>query len=270
MKGKFIKNIEPVKRIIRSILIAMLDVAIILITIMIIYHIHISNKIETSSVCTESIENSTEIYSTEVQNYTNSSGVIAEIVPNIADIVTSSECIEQSNNKEIEIKIAEADAKINALDITDKMQWFIQYKQIQIDYSDYIDMDITIYDVFSSDELQLLFEIVEAEVTGEDHFQSKVNVASVIFNRFEYDTNDDFPDTLTEILKDKNQFSSYADGRYKKVTVTETTILACEYAWQIGESVNECVYFDSCNGNSWADRNREYVFTDSVGHSFYK
>ena len=269
MKGKFKKNIEPVKGIICNILSSTLIVAIILSTL-VFYNLHKSNKKGISSVYSDSSEYSTETELIKVKNDTNSSGVIAEIVPNIADIVTSSECIEQSNNKEIEIKIAEADAKINALDITDKMQWFIQYKQIQEDYSEWIDTNETIYDVFSSDELQLLFEIVEAEVTGEDHFQSKVNVASVIFNRFEYDTNDDFPDTLTEILKDKNQFSSYADVRYKKVTVTDTTKLACEYAWQIGESVNECVYFDSCNGNSWADRNREYVFTDSVGHSFYK
>ena len=174
---------------------------------------------------------------------------------------------EGKEEQERELYIKEATDKIAVLDASDKMQWFIEYKAIQEEYSEWIDVDETIYDYFTEEELQLLFRVVEAEVTGEEHFQSKANVASVIFNRL---FSEEFGNDLTEILTQKAQFSSYHDGRYMRVVVTETTILACEYAFQIEDSTNGALYFDSCNGNSWASGAREYVFTDSVNHAFYR
>ena len=115
--------------------------------------------------------------------------------------------------------------------------------------------------------MELLFRIVETEVRGDENFDEKVNVASVIFNRIEHE---DFPMTLTDVLTEYPQFSSYISGAYRNVEVTDTTILACEYAFQIGDTTNGALYFDSTNGNSWADRNKEHIFTDGVGHSFYK
>lgn len=164
-------------------------------------------------------------------------------------------------------KIQEANVKIDALDKTDKNEWFKNYKAIQEEYVDYIDPDETIYDYFSENELNLLFKIVETEVRGDGNFNEKVNVASVIFNRMKHD---DFPTTMNDVLTEYPQFSSYTSGAYKNVTVTETTILACEYAFQIEDTTNGALYFDSTNGNSWADRNREFLFKDYVGHSFYR
>ncbi len=166
-----------------------------------------------------------------------------------------------------EQKQNEMEEKINNLNQEDKMQWFIDYKELQEEYSSWIEPSKTIYDEFSKKELQLMFQIVEAEVTGESHFQAKINVASVIANRLK---SSDFPESISEILTEKSQFSSYSDGRYNEVEVTQTTILACEYAFQIHNSVNGALYFDSCNGKSWARCNRTYLFTDSVNHSFYK
>lgn len=164
--------------------------------------------------------------------------------------------------------IIDCNLKLNELQFReDKMQWYTEYKEIKKMYSAWLDEEKTIYSTFARSELDFLFQIVEAEVTGEGYFQSKVNVASVIFNRIK---SDEFPDTLTSVLKEKYQFSTYSDGRYKKVKVTEETILACEYAFEIYNSVNGSLYFDSCNGTSWANYNKEYVFTDEVGHSFYK
>lgn len=112
-----------------------------------------------------------------------------------------------------------------------------------------------------------MFRIVETEVRGDINFNEKVNVASVIFNRIEHD---DFPASITNVLTEYPQFSSYISGAYKNVEVTNTTILACEYAFQIEDTTNGALYFDSTNGNSWADNNRDYIFTDSVGHNFYR
>lgn len=167
-------------------------------------------------------------------------------------------------------KIQEAVTKINALDTSDTKEWFKNYKEIEREYSEWVDPDESIYDYFNSYELELLFRIVETEVRGDTYFDEKVNVASVIFNRIGHD---DFPMTLTDILTQRSpspQFSSYISGAYKNVEVTNTTILACEYAFQFGDTTNGALYFDSTNGNSWADKNREFLFKDNVGHSFYK
>ena len=147
------------------------------------------------------------------------------------------------------------------------MEWFKKYKEIQDEYSEWIDKDETIYDYFDTSELDLLFHIIETEVRGENNFDEKVNVANVIFNRIKHE---DFPTNLIDILTEYPQFSSYTSGAYKSVEITETTILACEYAFQFPDTTNGALWFDSTRGNSWADRNREYIFTDSVGHSFYR
>lgn len=167
----------------------------------------------------------------------------------------------------VESKIAEAQERIELLDTSNKQEWFKKYKNIQEEYAEYVDTDETIYDYFSEEDLQLLFQIVETEVQGEENFIEKANVASVIFNRLFHE---EFPLTLVEVLTEYPQFSSYSTGAYKDITPTDTTILACEYAFQIEDTTNGALWFDSTNGNSWADRNRTYLFTDEVGHSFYK
>ena len=192
---------------------------------------------------------------------------IISIEQNANSIVSTGNDIQQNEIDIVSEKIFEAQQRINALECEDTMEWFKKYKEIQDEYSEWIDKDETIYDYFDGSELDLLFHIVETEVRGEDNFDEKVNVASVIFNRIDHE---DFPMNLIEILTERPQFSSYISGDYKNVTVTETTILACEYAFQFPDTTNGALWFDSTRGNSWADRNREYIFTDSVGHSFYR
>lgn len=144
--------------------------------------------------------------------------------------------------------------------IEDKKEWFIAYKSIVEEYSYIIDPPETIYDYFSKEELDLLFYVVQAEVGDEYSFESKVNVANVIFNRFYHER---FPDTLSDILV-CDQFSSIADGRYREVEVTEDTILACEYAFILDDTTDGCLFFDSNN-----TLNYQFVFNDSA-HNFYK
>lgn len=60
-----------------------------------------------------------------------------------------------------EEKYEEAQEKIEKLDKSDKKKWFIEYKKIQEEYSEWIDPDETIYDCFTEEELDLLFKIVE-------------------------------------------------------------------------------------------------------------
>lgn len=174
---------------------------------------------------------------------------------------------EPTKEKLIADKIIESQMRIDTLSSENSIEWFKSYKEIQIEYSEWIDPDETIYDYFDEFELDLLFRIVETEVRGENNFDEKVNVANVIFNRIKHE---DFPTNLIDILTEYPQFASYTSGAYKNVEITETTILACEYAFQFQDTTNGALWFDSTRGNSWADRNREYIFTDNVGHSFYK
>ncbi len=206
------------------------------------------------------------------ENSNLDNNLTAGITTNISTILKKSmsqDIADIVSKKQLDM-IKEANLKINALDRSNIEEWFKNYKAIQEEYSDWIDKDETIYDYFNQDELELLFRIVETEVRGDENFDEKVNVASVIFNRIGHE---DFPMTLTDILTQRipsPQFSSYISGAYKNVEVADTTILACEYAFQIGDTTNGALYFDSTNGHSWADRNREYIFTDAVGHSFYR
>lgn len=166
-----------------------------------------------------------------------------------------------SINFEIDNAIEEMNYEMTEIEtITDKKEWFIAYKSIIEEYSYIIDPPETIYDYFSEEELDLLFHVVQAEVGDEYSFESKVNVANVIFNRFYHER---FPDTLSDILV-CDQFSPIADGRYREVEITEDTILACEYAFMLEDTTDGCLFFDSNNTLSY-----QFVFDDEA-HNFYK
>ena len=197
-----------------------------------------SENIKTESVAVQAAVKSTEM---SLENF-----VIEQPVSINFEINTA---IEEMNQKMTEIET-----------ITYKKEWFIAYKSIIEEYLYIIDPPETIYDYFSEEELDLLFHVVQAEVGDEYSFESKVNVANVIFNRFYHER---FPDTLSDILV-CDQFSPIADGRYREVEVTEDTILACEYAFILDDTTDGCLFFDSNN-----TLNYQFVFNDGT-HNFYK
>lgn len=192
---------------------------------------------------------------------------VAGVTENIFSIIENATVQAKIISKKQTDMLNEALMKVDLVDRSNTMEWFKNYKSVQEEYSDWLDKDETIYDYFDSNELELMFRIVETEVRGDVNFNEKVNVANVIFNRIKHD---DFPEFITEVLTEYPQFSSYMSGDYKKVAVTETTILACEYAFEFEDTTNGALYFDSTNGNSWADKHRQFLFKDSVGHSFYR
>lgn len=122
----------------------------------------------------------------------------------------------------------------------------------------------TLYDTYSEEELELLFRVVEAEIT-DGSLKQKTHVASVIFNRLKAGW---CGGDLTKNLMAKRQFEVVTNGRYKKMTVTEDTILACEIAFK-EDTTQGALYFDSTKGKSWAHKNCEFIFSDGV-HWFYK
>ena len=135
--------------------------------------------------------------------------------------------------------------------------------EIRVEVIEY-DLPETIYDVFTENEQEIFFRIVEAEATGLKLSQ-KINVANVILNRID---SDKFPNTMKEVVFADGQFSPIGDGRYFEVEITKETIKACEKAFEEKDTTKGSLYFD-CAKNSWASNNKEFVFSDKK-HCFYK
>lgn len=115
--------------------------------------------------------------------------------------------------------------------------------------------EITIYDLFSDEEIQLLFKTVETETFGAD-YESKKNVASVILNRVEQ-----YGQTLKETITAPNQFC------YGKNNISESTIKACEDALNNRGNVLGALFFRSDKRpETW--NGKTFKYTDG-NHNFY-
>ena len=205
----------------------------------------------------------------EKNNIISKPEIITELTTELAEEKESTFISEEESTSSTEIKIEDIyhkiDKEVSAIPydfFLEKYEWFKEYKKIIDKYPKA--MFVTIYDVFTKEELDLLFRVVQAEV-GDYDFMSEANVASVILNRHYYYKTD-----LTSILLAEYQFATITNGMYLKVEVDEETILACEYVFLFGDTTNGAMFFDSTNGNSWAAHNREFIFRDSAGHDFYK
>lgn len=125
----------------------------------------------------------------------------------------------------------------------------------------------------SEEDYENMLRIVEAEAGCEDR-TGKLLVANVILNRVK---NDAFPDTITEVVFQKEkglcQFSPITDGRFYTVKVSEETI----------EAVNAALYGEDCSEGAlyfmareyadrdkaaWFDKNLTKLFTYG-GHEFF-
>ena len=144
--------------------------------------------------------------------------------------------------------------------IENKKEWFLAYKDIVFKYVEWIDQPETVFDEFSADEVRLICQVVETECYGKT-FESKCNVASVVFNRLE---DGRFGETITKIVTQKEP-KQFAYGRTK---LTEDSILAVQYAYEIGDTTQGALYFHS-NKKTDTFNKRKWIFTDNAGHHFY-
>lgn len=128
--------------------------------------------------------------------------------------------------------------------------------------------------IISEEEFAEFVRVVEAEVTGtnpfnvsyEEAFKCKLHVAQVILNRVESDL---FPDTVHDVIHQRNAFTPLLDGRYYTVDISQVTIDACRAALlsSTPDTTQGCVFFSS--GTTECSYGY-YVFTDEVGHSFFQ
>ena len=169
---------------------------------------------------------------------------------------------EQNQSMQYELIISEIQKEMDELKaIEDKMEWFISYKQLVQKYENIIDPPLTIYDYYTKEEIYLIQRVVETECYDQE-FISKVNIACVIFNRVE-DINGQFGNNVTEVITKENQFT------YWRKDITESTILAVEYAASIEDTTDGCIAFRSGEKpDEWYGW--EYAFIDDAGHHFYR
>lgn len=121
----------------------------------------------------------------------------------------------------------------------------------------------------TEDDYQVLIRIVEAEAGGED-IKGRMLVANVVLNRLEIGFGGR---TISDVVFAKGQFAPIADGRFFKVTPSETTIEAVERVLD-GEDYSEGALYFMCRelaskrGRRWFDKNLEFLFKHGC-HEFY-
>jgi len=122
----------------------------------------------------------------------------------------------------------------------------------------------------SSQEYELLKRIVEAEA-GICDTKGRILVANVILNRVR---SDEFPDTITEVVYQKSQFSPVTDGRLYTCEVTQQTAEAVDRALAGEDYSQGAVYFMNRGGSksrnvSWFDSRLTYLFQHDR-HEFFR
>ena len=147
------------------------------------------------------------------------------------------------------------DEKQNYSDLED---WWNDYLSFLDCYSNYIDLPETIYDYYSEEEILLMARVVETETYSAD-FESKTHVASVIFNRIDSDV---YPDDVFSVITAKGQFA------YFRKNVSEQSIMALRYAFEIEDTAQGALYFHSNKCTNYFC-GRKWIFSDAVGHHFY-
>lgn len=119
--------------------------------------------------------------------------------------------------------------------------------------------------VLSEEEFELFAKVISAEARGEP-YTGQVAVGAVILNRLD---DPDFPNTLTEVVYQKNQFSCMDDGQIDQPLYQES-IKAAQDALNGMDPTNGCLYYynPQTATNSW---NFDLVTVYSVGkHVFSK
>ncbi len=112
----------------------------------------------------------------------------------------------------------------------------------------------------------MLLKIAMAEAEGES-VEGKALVMLVVLNRV---WDDAFPNTIGEVIFQKNQFSPVANGgRYWTTEPNEGCYEALKMVRHGWDESQGALYFESCEGDNWHSRNLEYLFREG-NHKFYR
>ncbi len=106
-----------------------------------------------------------------------------------------------------------------------------------------------------------------AEAEGED-IEGKALVILVILNRVE---SEEFPNSIIEVLSQKNAFTSYGNGRYNQVEPDADCKAALKLVKKGWDESQGALYFEhtpETGKNTWHSRNLKKLFIHG-NHTFY-
>lgn len=114
-----------------------------------------------------------------------------------------------------------------------------------------------------TEEEKLLLKQIGVHEAGEVDEEGIAHVMQVVMNRCE---DERFPDTVSEVLFQKHQFTSAKQLARVKTTEAADNALNSVILGEYTE--NEALYFESLKGKAWI-RCHNYLFSYG-GHDFYK
>ena len=212
--------------------------------------------------------NTRELYMNGMKLSTENNKQKEEVITlnsNITRLVSENQVL---SNQLIEAKITTTQTKLDLIEPfkqSDKRTYIQVYDSIMTNVDSPPE---TIYDYTTDEEFDMICRVIEAE-SGICDFNGKVNVATVIINRYNTSTSNE---TWIDILTKPKQFTTVLNGSYKRVEVSDDTKLALEYAWLFkSPEVGDATYFRSQMDNSWHDKANtlEFVYFDGK-HFFYR
>lgn len=123
------------------------------------------------------------------------------------------------------------------------------------------------YEPFSYEEAYLLTKIAMAEAEGED-ITGKVLVIETVLNRV---SSSEFPNSIEEVIYEKNQFTPILDGRFNRVEPNDDCWEAFYIVTGSEDDISQgALYFESCsNSDNWHSRNLQFLFQHG-NSNFYK
>lgn len=119
---------------------------------------------------------------------------------------------------------------------------------------------------WDSDDAYRLAKIAMAEAESED-IEGKALVMLVVLNRV---WDDEFPNTIEEVIFQKGQFSPISNGRYDEVEPDEDCYRALQLIQTDGwDESHGATYFESKSDSTWHSENLTFLFKHGK-HYFYK
>ena len=123
---------------------------------------------------------------------------------------------------------------------------------------------------YTDEDYQVLLKIVQAEA-GICDAKGKILVADVILNRVR---SDEFPNTITEVVYQREQFSPVSDGSLYTCSVTDETVECVNRALEGEDYSQGALYFMNRRGARarsirWFDGKLTFLFQHG-GHEFFK
>ena len=111
---------------------------------------------------------------------------------------------------------------------------------------------------FTEEERYLLARIAMAEAEGED-LEGKMLIINVVLNRVDSNS---FPNSIKDVIFQKNQFSPIHDGRWDRVEPNDECYRAVDMVENGSDESMGALYFETAtNEDTWHSRNLVYLFT---------